>query len=223
MLFTRQRHGLLNGGFIHYGNNMTEQTPIPPAELELFNKLKDLEVIFDVGARTDIEYYNLLPNSEHHIFEPNPVFFKELVDKAKDKSNIFLNNYGLGDRFEELTYDPSSQSFMFYVSNPKLPIKTLNWYVEENKIDKIDFLKIDTEGWDYRVLTGGLKIVPHTRFIQYEHWKDKAIFHYLLGYEFDMEYIGYRNVLCMNRRLVSKIDRKELSKFIKEKGYKNLK
>lgn len=77
-----------------------------------------------------------------------------------------------------------------------LPIKTLDWYVREHDIQQIDFLKIDTEGYDFRVLLGGLNTIPKCRYIQYEHWNDQRRFHILLGHQFKMEYIGGRNVLC---------------------------
>ena len=67
---------------------------------------------------------------------------------------------------------------------------------KENDIKKIDFLKIDTEGYDYNVLLGGIEAIKITRYIQYEHWNNKWQFHDLLNNDFWMKYIGGRNVLC---------------------------
>ena len=47
---------------------MIEQTPISKEELELFKQLKDLKVIFDVGARTDTDYLEIWSNAQHHLF-----------------------------------------------------------------------------------------------------------------------------------------------------------
>jgi len=176
-----------------------EQERISQEELEVFRKLRNVKVVFDVGARVDIDYVELRPYAQHHLFEPNPEFFKELKQKVGDRKNVFLNNYGLGDREEELPYDPATQSFMLPVTNPKLPIKTLDWYIKEYKIKRIDFLKIDTEGYDYKVLLGGREAIKLCRYIQYEHWNDRWCFHELLNNDFWMRYIGGRNVLC--RRL----------------------
>ena len=54
---------------------MTQTTPIPKEELELFKQLTELKVIFDVGAREDTDYLDIWPDSEHHLFEPNPQFY----------------------------------------------------------------------------------------------------------------------------------------------------
>mgnify|MGYP001566357332 FL=1 len=153
-------------------------------------------MIFDVGARVDIDYIELRPKAEFHLFEPNPVFFEELKAKVGKQKNVFLNNCGLGDKDEELPYDPSTQSFLLPVTNPKLPIKTLDWYIKKNNIKQIDFLKIDTEGYDYKVLLGGTEAIKLCRYIQYEHWDNKWQFHDLLNNDFWMKYIGGRNVLC---------------------------
>lgn len=37
-----------------------------------------------------------------------------------------------------------------------------------------------------------------------------------------MEYIGYRNVLCINKKFVSKEDYEELVKFIRDNNFKDL-
>src|SRR3990167_3107314 len=70
-------------------------SPIPKEEIELAKQLKDIKVVFDVGARTDIDYLELWPEAEFHLFEPNPESFKELEEKVKDKPNVFANNFGL--------------------------------------------------------------------------------------------------------------------------------
>ena len=173
-----------------------EHSLIPDTELEIFKSLKDIKVVFDVGARTDVDYFNIHPKAKYHLFEPNPIFFAELRAKVGNRKNVYLNNYGLGDKDEELPYDPSTQSFLLPVTNPALPIKTLDWYIQENNIKRIDFLKIDTEGWDYKVLLGGREAIKLCKYIQYEHWNDRWCFHELLNDEFWMKYVGNRNVLC---------------------------
>jgi FkbM family methyltransferase len=204
-----------------------EQDKIPRPELDLFNRLKNIKIVFDVGARIDVEYLELKPNIKLHIFEPNTEFFAELKRIVGNRENVFLNNYGLGDRECEVGYNNGHQAFIDGSSptgevNSILPIKTLNWYVKENKIKKIDFLKIDTEGYDYKVLIGASEIISNCKYIQYEHWNDKDCFHRLLENRFDMEYIGYRNVFCMNRRLVDEKIREELKYYIKENKFAKL-
>ena len=142
---------------------------------------------------------NYFPLFLPHAFEPNPEFFLILQEGVGKRKNVYLNNYGLGDKEEELHYDPSTQSFLLPVTNPKLPIKTLDWYIKEHNIKHIDFLKIDTEGFDYKVLLGGKKTIKLCRYIQYEHWANDEDFHKLLKKNFDLYYIGERNTICVKK------------------------
>ena len=180
---------------------MQEHTPIPPEELERFKSLEDIKVVFDVGARADVDYITIKPDIEFHAFEPNPEFFQQLKEKVGDRPNTWLNKYGLSDIPGAGIYNDSRQGFVGgeepdITEGRSLPLRTLDWYVKENNIQQIDFLKIDTEGYDFKVLLGGLKTIPKCRYIQYEHWNDLKRFHLLLGHDFKMEYIGYRNVFC---------------------------
>src|SRR3990167_11074472 len=192
------------------------QSLIPKEELDLFKQLKDLKVIFDVGARTDTDYLELWPEAEHHLFEPNPEFFQELEAKVKDKPNVFANNFGLGDKEEDRGYYSPLQAFVGSGGvnesgkvDWKLPIKTLGWYFKEKGLEKIDFLKIDTEGYDLNVLIGAYNWRDRIKFIQYEHWGEhnNKMIKGLLHDEFDIENVGYRNMFCMNRNLVSEEER----------------
>lgn len=140
-------------------------TPIPKEELEVFMELKDIKVVFDVGCRTDTDYYDLRPDLEYHLFEPNPEFYKQIIIKP----NTVINNFGLGDKEESLTYFPFIQSFSLMEwrggAGDVYPIKTLDSYGVTP-----DFLKIDTEGYDYKVLLGAKNTLPHIKYIQFEYW-----------------------------------------------------
>jgi len=199
-----------------------EHTPIPSAELELLLNLPDINLIVDVGARTDVSYLAIVPEVTLHAFEPNPEFFAALKEKVGTRANTYLNNWAIGDMIEKRPYDPGTQSFLLPVTNEALEIKRLDPYIEEHKIEQIDFLKVDTEGYDLRVLAGNPRTVARCRYIQYEHWDYQDPFHALLEHSFDMEYVGYRNVLCINRRLVTLAERQWVRAFIAEKGYAKL-
>lgn len=195
------------------------QTPLPDIELELFKELKDIKLIVDVGARVDTDYTTLIPGVILHAFEPNPMFFQALKQKLEGVPNVYLNPYGIGDMNENRPYDPSTQSFMLPVTGEPLRIRILDDYIKENNITEIDYLKVDVEGYDLRVLAGSPKAVQMSRFIQYEHWDYLEPFHYLLSKDFDMEYVGYRNVLCMNRNKVPLNERRRLTRLIHERNY----
>ena len=201
-----------------------EQTPLLKEELELFKQLKDLKVIFDVGARTDIDYLETWPDSEHHLFEPHPEFIKELKEKVKNKSNVIINEFGLGDKNTEVGYQFGPQSFVDSEAiknidaskDAVIQIKTLDIYIREKEVANIDFLKIDTEGYDLKVLLGATNWFHIIKFIQYEHWckNNDLMIRGLLSEHFDCFDVGYRNVFCMNKKLVSQEEKDRLSKYV---------
>jgi FkbM family methyltransferase len=166
--------------------------------------MNDIQVIIDVGAR-DTNYPLEYPEAICHLFEPNPIHLKVLVERFGNNPNVILNNYGLGDKIETLSYQPVLETFVGSEALPQgkgdwdIPVTTLDEYMEHVEISRIDFLKIDVEGMDFRVLLGGKEAIKLCRYIQYEHWNDQQQFHDLLGNDFDMEYIGLRNVLCKRK------------------------
>ena len=206
-------------------DTMTEFTAIPKEELELFKFISpDIDVVFDVGARNDIDYKLIKPSLICHLFEPNPEIFKELQEKARDLPNMHLNNFGMSDIIGSFHYDANMQTFRNYnTSLELLPIRTIDWYVKENNINKIDFLKTDTEGWDLKVIQGAKSARPMIKYIQYEHWNDDEKYREVLEQDFDCEYIGYRNGLAMSKTLLSQGRRDEIIKYIRDNKLGDLK
>jgi hypothetical protein len=52
------------------------------------------------------------------------------------------------------------KTFDFEVDNlESARLQTLDDYCEKNEIDKIDFIKIDVEGHEYKTLAGGMKTI----------------------------------------------------------------
>ena len=204
---------------------MTQTTPIPKEELELFKQLTELKVIFDVGAREDTDYLDIWPDSEHHLFEPNPQFYPVLQVKTDGKPNVFVNCFGLGDKEEIKGYYEPLQAFVGSGSAPEnatptfmLPIRTFGQYVTDKKIKQIDFLKIDTEGHDLRVLIGSYNWFNVIKFIQYEHWGEhnNKMTIELLQDHFEIHNVGYRNMFCMNKELVSEDEKVRLRAYIQD-------
>jgi FkbM family methyltransferase len=180
-------------------------TKLSAIELDIFSSLPDIQVVFDVGARADNDYLTIKPNIELHAFEPNPVFFKELCDKIGNRGKTYLINYGLSDVAGTLPYNNRRQMFIggeelsVTEGEQHLGLMTLEEYCAERKVNHIDYLKIDTEGYDYKVLMGGRNMIPKCHYIQYEYWNNKEQFHQLLEQDFYMMYIGERNVFCQKK------------------------
>ena len=182
-------------------------------EMEFYNKIKDnCRIIFDIGCREDIDYIELGLNKEYHYFEPNPDFFNNCKSKLSKMENnkIYINNFGLGNKTETKEYHFPSQAFVVRsvakiesvqrIKNFKaLPIIKFSEYLKENKIEEIDFIKIDTEGCESYILLDDIDFIKNkVKYIQFEYgstWKDMGVTTNLLDIfnifseEFDFYYL----------------------------------
>ena len=149
-------------------------------ELWLWETIRHkVNVLFDVGARTEITY-PVRPDTVQHCFEPNPSFFQILANSTRMFPNIITNNIGLGEADSSVTYYEHSQSIAFrqayrYSCSPSCPCRktiyltTLDKYCSTHHIPHIGFLKIDTEGHELAVLKGASNMMANIDFIQFEY------------------------------------------------------
>jgi FkbM family methyltransferase len=145
------------------------------------------KLCFDIGANIGGYSLEILENTTANViaFEPLPTAYKELAQRTQSFGNrIVLENMGVGKKNEELTihYNPSAlahASFakeankVSYVKNNEqaiVPVVTLDWYCEQHKITDIDFIKIDTEGFESEVFEGAQRVfsIIRPKFIQIE-------------------------------------------------------
>jgi FkbM family methyltransferase len=128
---------------------------------------------FDIGA--NVGYYTLLlsrlvgPTGKVHSFEPNPETAKLLRKglQANKIRNVEVYEMALGNRngHGEFQYESSGDCDAtlaegIYLHKPKhlkkviTPMVTLDNFVQSKHINKVDFVKIDTQGADLLVLQG---------------------------------------------------------------------
>lgn len=130
-----------------------------------------------------------------HAFEPHPLFFQKLEQKFESyvkKSQLSLNKCALSDSpREKASFYVSEESPGINSLTPfreshevltQVPVTTLNNYFKDNRIENIDFLKIDTEGYDLMVLQGfpWEQLHPKVILCEFENRKTEQ-----LGYKFE--------------------------------------
>lgn len=147
-------------------------------------------IVFDVGANKGDYTESALKLAnfhqieiEIHVFEPQVFNFNLLKNKFGHLKNVHLNNIALSDKEGDITIYKESEgsalgslykrNFFKEMGVPILEeiiqISTAESYIKQKHISKIDFLKIDVEGNELKVIKG-LGI-----FLQSDNFKIKQI------------------------------------------------
>jgi FkbM family methyltransferase len=136
-------------------------------------------ILFDVGANVgdySIALAGHFNEAKIYSFEPNPETFNQLKRNTVTIANIMPINFGLGNAeksTEIFTYedDSISQHASVFanvltdlhkakrVKNFSINITSIDRFCKKNEIDKIDFLKIDTEGFEFEILKGASQMI----------------------------------------------------------------
>ena len=173
---------------------------------EIYKLFLDTElIIFDVGANKgqSIERFKkIFPKCTIHAFEPIHSEYKNLVNKYSREKNIILNNFALGEKkhikeinlakrsgvssFNEFNknhiwiktrskeYNTDVENFL--TGRETVKIDTIDNYCLLNKVNKIDILKIDTQGYEDEVLSGATHLIKNKKikFIEVEIMFDEV-------------------------------------------------
>jgi FkbM family methyltransferase len=133
-------------------------------------------LFFDVGAnegQTILEMTRDFPGATIHSFEPSPKTYRGLANQFGSRSNIKLHNLALGDQPGEFPFTVCSDwSVNDSLLNPAwssltntvtVSVATLDQFCQQQAIERIDWLKIDTQGYDLRVLQGAQSLLASGR------------------------------------------------------------
>lgn len=160
----------------------------PPLKTPLNLLINNLLYIADIGASggLDSRWEKYAPYYRSVLFEPDQRAFCDLKSSAGVKSVII--NKALSDKDAEITFnlcrkqqvssahlpnyefinkfpDPSR----FEVTKKlKLSADSLDGQLLRNKIEYIDFIKIDTQGHELAILKGAMKTIPQATGIEVE-------------------------------------------------------
>jgi len=185
--------------------------------------LSNPKIIFDVGAnigQTSMHFRNAFKETEIFAFEPVRSTYEELT-KNLIGANVKTFNLGFGERqatkkvfLQELS---ELNSLVESLNKPndtgaaeEVQITTIDNFCENNNITRITLLKIDTEGFGLKVLSGtktmlanaGVEsILIEVGFSENDKRHDKfsEVYHVLSKYSFQL--LGFYNQWIENSRL----------------------
>jgi FkbM family methyltransferase len=180
VIFTSRQTNLHPGGAKFYVDVTDKRvTPVDTFNFDyyeqedsemLYKLVTDGDTIFDIGA--NIGWYSnhlakKLPASTIYSFEPIPETFAQIKRNTElnEAKNIKLNNFAFADERKKLTffYSPNitgASSSVNITENDNMvklecEANTIDNFVKENNIARLDFVKCDVEGAELFVYRGG--------------------------------------------------------------------
>jgi FkbM family methyltransferase len=140
-------------------------------------------IVFDIGAnrgQTLLQFRPFFRNAHLYCFEPDPEAFAYLERVASAVESVSVFNVALGSSDGEMTLycnAASEGNSLLEVSHeieegtapgwlrPKgrkqVPVHRLDTFCGERCIERIDLLKLDTQGYEAEVLRGAKRLLKH--------------------------------------------------------------
>ena len=155
-----------------------EQADDPYHAISLLLDSQDTKTIIDAGASigdTSQRLADLFPTATIHAIEPYPPFHESLDQVVKKNNRIRLSKLALSDQngsaFLQINKSEGTNSLLeanddgkkVYgdllspVTEVKVKTRTLDDFIKDNRIERIDFLKLDLQGSELPALRGATK------------------------------------------------------------------
>ena len=147
-----------------------------------------IESVIDIGANKGqfiAKCLKKLQNKIYYLFEPLSECSAILNRKFEKYSNIHIYNYGLGDINDELDinkniFTPSSSFLdmtdthkrLFPITSEatkeKVLIRRLDDWYNEHSLAKNIFIKVDVQGFEDKVIRGGIDTIKNSKILLIE-------------------------------------------------------
>lgn len=132
----------------------------------------DVQIVVDVGAHrgnTVARLREAWPLSRIYTIEPHPDNFRRLAARFDNDARVVLQHGALGARHCAAYLEPGVTHTRHYIVNTPsttaydVNMTTLDRFCRRHGIDRVNYLKIDTEGLDLEVLRGAKRLLAEGR------------------------------------------------------------
>ena len=115
-------------------------------DYEYFFEVEENDIVVDIGATIGEFTYKILEKKPKHcyVIEPLPIFFDTLKNNLQGHQVSFTNAAITNDKYCKIEWDGL---------NSEVNTLTFNDFIKQNRLNKIDFLKVDCEGGEYDIFT----------------------------------------------------------------------
>ena len=149
----------------------------------------DRPIVLDIGANTGqsaLQFFQVCPKAEVHSFEPSPEAFGEMIAKVHGPG-FHAHNLAIGECDGVVAFHQFAQSQTASCLGPahgvaeyapylvertgsvEVPVRRLDTILPTLGIHGvIDYMKIDVQGYEDRVLRGGANALRRTRYVMVE-------------------------------------------------------
>lgn len=173
-------------------------------------KYIDVNYIFDVGAwigNTTSDFRHYFPAAKIHSFEPFPESYSRFLKKHPESNDMIRpNQMAISDKIgkaifysnkvettNSLLATTGTNSKHDFYRDTKEEIEvvttTLDQYTKENQIERINILKMDTQGGELKALMGAQELLSENRIdiifceISFQKmYKDAPLYHDIVVY-----------------------------------------
>lgn len=174
------------------GGNISRSLQFDEDSLAIFTKyINSGMTVIDIGANigaTSLLFSQYVGASGSvYAFEPHPVTFQHLLRSLNlsNLDNVYATQTGLGSNKStaSLKYNPLSTGWssingigVDYQQTAEITIDRLDDFVSEQGLNRVDFIKVDVEGYEMEVFRGGeVTFSTFKPVVQFEYNRTGAV------------------------------------------------
>ena len=149
----------------YFGNAAAVIEALAPLRRWVEGNLRPDSVVIDAGGNiglTALMLSLLLPDGHVHVFEALPANAALLRQNIAGNgiNNVSVNAVALGDRPGHISMrGAGSSSHVAPTGEAGIPMVTLDGYMAETGLSRVDFVKMDVEGFEPAVLAGAAGLI----------------------------------------------------------------